>query len=213
MTTTPKFSITDISDQQANAETTHNEAVRLLEAMASRNVVDRDLTTPPGGATDGDAYIVAATGTDDWLGKDNNVAVFVTDGWQFIAPQEGNEVYLEDEDVVVFWSGSAWVARGGMTTLTDAATIAWDASVASNAKVQITTDRAFGAPSNLHTGMIYTVAVQQPSGTTAAVTWNAVFQFAGGSHGSTASASAVDIYSFVYDGTNLQQIGESLNVS
>lgn len=213
MTTTPKLGITDISDQQANAETTHNEAVRLLEAMASRDVIDRDLTAPPGSESDGDTYIVAATGTGDWAGRDNHLAVYVTDAYQFIAPQEGNEVYLADEDVAVFWNGSAWIARGGMTTLTDAATIAWDASVASNAKVQITTDRAIGAPSNLHTGMIYTIAVQQPSGTTAAVTWNAVFQFAGGSHGSTASASAIDIYSFVYDGTNLQQIGESLNVS
>ncbi len=220
MTTTPKFGIQDIADQQANAETTHNEAVRLLETMASRAIKDRDLTTPPGSPTDGDAYIVKATGTGDWAGKDNNVAVYVTDAWKFISPEEGNEVYLQDEDVPVFWNGSAWLAVGGFQTLTDAATVAWDASKGTNAKVTVSTSRTIGLPTNLHTGQIYTIQVIQPGAgegeggySRATITWNAIFNFTGGTASGTNGADAVDMWTFVYDGTKLQEIGESLNLS
>lgn len=217
MTTTPKFGIADISDQQANAETTHNEAVRMLETMASRAVKDRDLTTPPGSPSDGDAYIVAATGTGDWASKDNHVAVYITDRWHFISPEEGNEVYLQDENVAVFWSGSAWVARGGFQTLTDAATVTWDASKGVNAKVSLTASRTMAAPTNLHVGQIYTLQVQQPAAgeggfSRATVTWNAVYNFTSGTASATNAELAIDMYTWMYDGTNLQEIGESLNL-
>lgn len=220
MTTTPKFSIPDIADQQANAETTHNQAVRLLEAMASRGVIDRDLSTPPGSPSDGDAYIVKATGTGDWSGHDNKVAVYVTDVWKFITPQEGNEVYLQDENVAVIYSGSAWVAQGGWQTLSDAATIAWDTSLGSNATVSITANRAMGSPTNLTTGMFYVIQVVQPPEdeelgyTNVRITWNAIFDFTGGSAANTTNAAdAVDQWVFVYDGTKLREVSEKLNLS
>lgn len=219
MTTTPKFGIPDISDQQANAETTHNDAVRLLEAMASRAVIDRDLSAPPGSPSDGDTYIVKASGSGDWASQDNKIAVYVTDTWKFITQAEGNSVHLQDENVDVLWNGSAWIALGGFQTLTDASTVAWDAGKGSNAKVQLTTSRTIGAPTNLITGRIYTLQAIQPaeegeSGyTRATITWNVIYNFTGGTAGGTNGASAIDMWTWVYDGTRLQEIGESLNLS
>lgn len=219
MTTTPKFGIPDISDQQANAETTHNDAVRLLEAMASRAVIDRDLSAPPGSPSDGDTYIVNASGSGDWASQDNKIAVYVTDTWKFITQAEGNSVYLQDENVDVLWSGSAWIAYGGLQTLTDASTVAWDASKGANAKVTLTASRAIGLPTNLQTGWIYTIQVIQPSGggespySQATITWNAVFNFTGGAASSSNGADKVDMWTFVYDGTKMQEINESLDLS
>lgn len=215
MTTTPKFGIPDLSDQQANAETTHNDAIRLLEAMASRAVIDRDLSAPPGSPTDGDTYIVKAAGSGDWASQDNKIAVYITDAWKFITQAEGNSVYLQDENVDVLWNGSAWIAYGGFQTLTDAATVAWDAGKGTNAKVTLTASRTIGAPTNLHTGWIYTIQVIQPGAgedgyLRATITWDAIYNFTGGSASSSNGADLVDMWTFVYDGTKLQEISEQL---
>ena len=218
MTDSPKFEITDITDQQANAETTHNKSVRILEAMASRAVKDRDLTAPPGSPSDGDAYICAASASGDWAGKDLHVAVFVIDAWEFITPEEGNEVYLQDENVVCFYNGSQWIARGGFVTLADASTVAWDTSKASNAKVTFTTSRTIGAPTNLTTGMIYTLQIVQPGAgeegySEASATFNAIFNFTSGSASCSRGADKVDMWTFLYDGTKLQELSESKDLS
>lgn len=218
MTTTPKFGIPDLADQQANAETTHNDAVRLLEAMASRVIIDRDLSTPPGSPSDGDAYIVKPSGTGDWASQDNKIAVFITDTWKFITQAEGNSLYLQDENVDVLWNGSAWIAYGGLQTLADASTVAWDASKGTNAKVTLSVSRTIGLPTNLQVGWIYTIQIIQPgegeSGyTRASITWNAVYNFTGGTASQSNGANLVDMWTFVYDGTKMQEIGESLGLS
>lgn len=74
-------------------------------------VIDRDLATPPGSPSDGDTYIVAASGTGDWSGEDGNIAYY--DGtnteWKFLTPAEGWRAYVQDENVWLFHNGSAWV--------------------------------------------------------------------------------------------------------
>ena len=218
MSTTPKFGITDITDQQANAETTHNTSVRILEAMASRAVKDRDLTSPPGSPSDGDVYICAASSSGDWSGKDLHIAVYITDAWSFITPEEGNEMYLQDENLVVFYNGSQWIARGGLITLTDASTVAWDTSKGSNAKVTLTTSRTIGAPTNLTVGMIYTLQVIQPGAgesgySRATASFNSIFVFKDGSAGGSNGANKVDLWGFIYDGSKMRETFRRPNVT
>jgi len=52
------------------AHVTLNDAMMVLDVFAILNILDRDLTGPPGGESEGDAYIVAATATGDWDGED-----------------------------------------------------------------------------------------------------------------------------------------------
>uniref|UniRef100_A0A6M3J8R6 Uncharacterized protein n=1 Tax=viral metagenome TaxID=1070528 RepID=A0A6M3J8R6_9ZZZZ len=56
-------------------------------------VLDKTLATPPGSPSDGDAYVVASGGTGDWLGHDDEVAMYYS-GWIFRAMPVG-EVFSD----------------------------------------------------------------------------------------------------------------------
>jgi len=101
------------------------------------------------------------------------------------------------------------------TTLTDAATISWDASANQVTSVTLGGDRTFGAPTNMVDGGVYVLTlIQDGTGLRLISTWNAVFKFAGGTAPTlTTTASARDTLVFMSDGTNMYEIGRSLNVS
>ena len=100
------------------------------------------------------------------------------------------------------------------TTLTDGATISWDASANQVTSVTLAGDRTFDAPTNIVDGGVYVLTVIQDSTGTRVPSFNAVFKFADGSAPTlTTTASARDILVFISDGTNMYEIGRSLNVS
>tara|TARA_Y100000004_G_scaffold30375_2_gene31646 strand:- start:4716 stop:5354 length:639 start_codon:yes stop_codon:yes gene_type:complete len=100
------------------------------------------------------------------------------------------------------------------TTLTDAATIAWDASANQVTSVTLTADRTMGAPTNLKDGAVYVLIVIQDGTGSHTLSYNSVFKFTGGTAPTlTTTASARDILVFVSNGTNLYEIGRSLNPS
>ena len=100
------------------------------------------------------------------------------------------------------------------TTLTDAATISWDASANQVTSVTLAGDRTFGAPTNMVDGGVYVLTVIQDATGTRVPSWNAVFKFAAGTAPTLATdASAKDILVFYSDGTNMYEVGRSLNVS
>lgn len=76
-----------------------------LSALAQLRVLSR-VTALPGSPTDGDIYIVP-TGGDA-----NKVAVRDNGAWSYFVPAEGYFAYVVDEDVFVWWSGTAWVRHG-----------------------------------------------------------------------------------------------------
>jgi hypothetical protein len=99
-------------------------------------------------------------------------------------------------------------------TLTDQATIAWDVSTSQVAKVTLGGNRTMGAPTNLKAGGTYVLRVIQDGTGSRTITWNAVFKWPAATAPTlTTTASAVDIFTFVSDGTNLYMIGKALNVS
>jgi len=100
------------------------------------------------------------------------------------------------------------------TTLTDAATIAWDASANQVTSVEITASRTMGAPTNQVDGAVYVLMIKQDGTGGFTMSWNSVFKFAGGTAPVvTATASAKDVYVFLSDSTNMMEIGRSQNVS
>jgi hypothetical protein len=62
---------------QAQKHVTHNEALRLLDAMVQLAVLDRTRTAPPASPADGDRHIVASGASKLWAGWDLNVAYWV----------------------------------------------------------------------------------------------------------------------------------------
>lgn len=92
----------------------------------------------------------------------------------------------------------------GDTTLTDAATIATDASTGNVFKVTLGGNRTLGAPSNLSAGATYIWRVTQDGTGSRTLAYNAVFKWPGGTAPTlTTTAGALDIISGVSDGTNV----------
>jgi hypothetical protein len=109
MTDTTNLGLPCIEAAQAQKHVTHNDALRIFDALVQIAVVDRDLSTPPALAEEGQRWIVASGGTDTWSGRDNAIAAWQDGGWQFYAPKAGWLAYAADEGVLLVWNGGAWV--------------------------------------------------------------------------------------------------------
>ena len=105
---------------QAQKHVTHNEALRLLDAMVQLSVLDRDLTAPPAMPADGDRYIVASGATGLWAGWDLNVTTWVDGVWMRLVPRPGWLAWIADEAIFFVWNGSAWQSVGVPQDVSDA---------------------------------------------------------------------------------------------
>lgn len=109
MDQTPNLALPLIAPDQAQKHLTHNEALRVLDAVVHLRVIDRDLSTPPAASVEGDRYIVGAAATGAWAGQDARVAAWQDGGWLFYPPRAGWIAFVHDEGRFVAWSGAAWV--------------------------------------------------------------------------------------------------------
>lgn len=112
--TTDILALPYIQPNQAQKHVTHNEALRLLDAVVQLSVLAHEDTTPPGAPAFGDRYIVAPGGTGDWAGHDGEVAVYSEDGWYFAPPAQGWQAWSVAESAFVIFNGATWnVPAGG----------------------------------------------------------------------------------------------------
>lgn len=89
-------------------------------------------------------------------------------------------------------------------TLTWAATLDWNMNLGGTANVVLTGNTTFAAPTNHEAGRAYTLFVRQDGTGSRTGTWNSVFKFPGGTDPVLSTgASAIDILSFISDGTSL----------
>lgn len=92
----------------------------------------------------------------------------------------------------------------GDTALTDAATIATDASLGNVFTVTLGGNRTLGGPTNLAAGATYIWRVKQDATGSRTLAYNSVFKWPGGTAPTlTTTANALDIISGVTDGTNV----------
>lgn len=97
-----------IQAAQAQKHITHNEAIRILDAIVQPVVADLDRTAPPQAPENGDRHIVAAGATGDWAGQDGTIAVRQDQAWAFFAPQVGWKVHVVALGGDVTFDGSDW---------------------------------------------------------------------------------------------------------
>jgi len=105
---------------QSQKHVTHNEALRLLDAMVQLSVLDRTRTTPPASPADGDRHLVASGAAGLWAGWDLNVAFWVDGVWMRLVPRPGWLVWIAAEQVFLVWDGSAWDPVGVPQDVSDA---------------------------------------------------------------------------------------------
>jgi len=73
------------------------------------SVKDKDLTTPPVSPANGDRYIIPAGSTTPWNTHIGEIVQYVTSAWEYKVMTEGMCAYVDDEDLLYIYSGSAWV--------------------------------------------------------------------------------------------------------
>lgn len=100
---------------QSQKEITHNEALVIIDNILQNGVIDKDLTTPPSSPNTNDIYIVGASATGAWSGKDKQLA-FYDNGWRFIEAREGFTFWVNDENKLYSFDGSNWIET--LSTLT-----------------------------------------------------------------------------------------------
>jgi hypothetical protein len=161
--------------------------------------------------------------------KGNGTSAFTaaTAGTDYLAPPSGTAILKANSggalanatagtDYVVSSTATAFTAQQyfSTATLTDGATISWAVGAAQVATVTIAGNRTFGAPTGLVNGGFYSLCVIQDGTGSRTITWNAVFDWAGGTAPTlSTAANAKDFFVFRSDGTNLYEQGRSLGVA
>ncbi|MET0155473.1 MAG: DUF2793 domain-containing protein [Rickettsiales bacterium] len=112
MAATNNLGIALIEQGQAQKEVTANQAFAKIDALLNFSVIDRDLTAPPVSPSAGDAYIPHATATGAWAGRENHIAFYYNNSWNFIVPNEGLAAYVADEGALLVFNGTAWGGFG-----------------------------------------------------------------------------------------------------
>ncbi|UOA29033.1 DUF2793 domain-containing protein [Pseudosulfitobacter sp. DSM 107133] len=114
--TSPVLSLPFIQAAQSQKHVTHNEALRVLDAVVQLVVVTADQDTPPGAPEIGARYIVAEPGSGAWAGQAGNIAVWQEGGWFFVPPQTGwRAEVLSPAGAVVFDAATGWSAPAQTT--------------------------------------------------------------------------------------------------
>ena len=106
--TSPILSLPYIQQAQAQKHVTHNEALRILDAVTQLSVISLDLTAPLTQPVAGDRYFVADGATGAWAGQEQNVAVWVDSTWQFFEPVLGWRADISGSGAEVRFDGTDW---------------------------------------------------------------------------------------------------------
>jgi hypothetical protein len=97
------------------------------------------------------------------------------------------------------------------TTLTDEATITWDAQAKPITAVTLTANRDLAAPTNGIAGAFISILVIQDAGGTNTLAWNAVFEFPSETAPTLTSTGALaDLFVFRYHNSKWLQVGSTL---
>ncbi len=170
MTNTTNLGLPCIEAAQAQKHVTHNDALRMLDALVQLAVLDRDLSAPPPSPLDGQRWIVKPTGTGAWAGHDNAIAAWQDGAWTFYPPQAGWLVYVQDEGAVLGWNGSAWSdAIAAPTVLNNLALLGVGATADASNPLSVTLNNALFAAKTVAEGgdgtLRYKLSKENTSGT------------------------------------------------
>ena len=117
MSDTPNLVLPYLAASQAQKHVTHNEALSLIDGLIQLSVNSRVLTTPPVSPLDGDRYLVATSPTGDWAGQSGTLALHMEGAWRFVTPRKGWRLWVEAENVLLVFNGTAWIAPPLPTSL------------------------------------------------------------------------------------------------
>ena len=108
MSQTTNLGLPFIEGGQAQKHVTHNEALRILDAVIHIAVQDVMRTAPPPAPEEGDRHIVATGAEEAWAGRDNAIAAYEDGAWRFVTPRIGWCAWSVADNVVFVFDGAVW---------------------------------------------------------------------------------------------------------
>jgi len=106
--TTTLLSLPYIMPSQAQKHVTHNEALRMLDALVHLRVGARGVDTPPADPAEGDRWMVGAAPSGAFAGQSGNIAAFQDGAWAFHPPRAGWVIWDAAESALLVFDGAAW---------------------------------------------------------------------------------------------------------
>jgi len=197
----------DLNNALSAINSTHSGSSTPSGAVAGTIWLDTtNATNPTLKFYDGADNISLATidytaNTVDWLDSSVSITGLSTSA-------TGTVLTLSDSNILFAKKG--YFAE---QTLTDGATIDWNLSTEQVAKVTLAGNRTLNAPTNQQAGAFYSLAIIQDGTGSRTLTFNSAYKFTATTAPTlTTTASAKDIIIFKSDGTNLLEVGRSLNI-
>ena len=112
----PNFSFPYIAPAQTQKHVTHNEALRMIDALLHISIKDRAMTTPPENPAEGDQGLIGNVEFGAWQGKLGYLAVYQDGAWETFIPEAGWTVWdSEASELLVFQDGAWQVITSGET--------------------------------------------------------------------------------------------------
>ncbi len=105
---TPRLALPLLQPGQAQKETTHNEALALLDLAVQASVLAVGTNVPPANPVAGDAWIVGGAPTGGWAGQARAIAGWTSSGWRFVAPRDGMAVWSVADGQVSRFASGVW---------------------------------------------------------------------------------------------------------
>ena len=122
-----------------------------------------------------------------------------------------SKVFTADANNLTKITGGVYLEAA---TLTFDATQDWDVRASPVAKVTLTANVTFDAPSNPTTGQYISIVCIQDGTGSRTIAWNAVFEFTGDTAPTaTTTASKGDMFTFRYNGSKWLEVGRNLNLT
>ena len=122
-----------------------------------------------------------------------------------------SKVFTADANNLTKITGGVYLEEA---TLTFDATQDWDVRASPVAKVTLTNNVTFDAPTNPTTGQYISIVCIQDGTGSRTIAWNAVFEFTGDTAPTaTTTASKGDMFTFRYNGSKWLEVGRNLNLT
>ena len=136
----------------------------------------------------------------------------MTDAKDIIIKQfDGNELVNFNDGGYSSFTRAAFFPEA---TLTDQATIAWDVSTSSVAKVTLGGNRTLGAATNAQTGQFVSILFIQDGTGSRTITFNAAYEHTEDTAPTlTTTASKGDLFVYRYNGSKFLEVGRNLNLT
>ncbi len=106
--TTPNLHLPYILPSQAMKHITHNQALQILDATTNSAIV-ATLAAPPASPVEGALYLVTASATGAFAGKEGRLAFFIDGAWIFLVPRAGWRALFAADGRTRIFDGTDWV--------------------------------------------------------------------------------------------------------